>query len=224
MNAGRRRPRRVGATARGRHPSEPLALARALWDHRVCMDAIQNPLQPPADAVALLFDLDGTLADSHEVNFRALRDALGRQGYELGRTEYEDVSGLRTTDQGLAIGTRRGSAIDTNALQRDWDGYLLAHLGLVERRSDVVAIALAAAGELPLALVTGGRRATALPVMRALGLESLFTVVVTGDDIERGKPAPDGYLRALDALGVAAARSVAYEDSDEGLAAAQSAG
>jgi beta-phosphoglucomutase-like phosphatase (HAD superfamily) len=189
------------------------------------MDAIQTRLQTCADdAAALLFDLDGTLVESHELNFMALRDAMRRQGHALGRSEYDGVSGLRTVEQGLAIGARTGIGFDTERLRRDRDGYALAHLDLVEPRPDVVAIARASAGRVPLALVTGSTRATALPVIEALGLESLFSVVVTGDDVVDGKPAPDGYLTALEALGVSARAAVAYEDSDEGLTAARAAG
>jgi beta-phosphoglucomutase-like phosphatase (HAD superfamily) len=60
--------------------------------------------------------------------------------------------------------------------------------------------------------------------LEAVGILGLFDAVVTVEDVERGKPAPDLYLVALDRLRVAAADCVAYEDTDEGLAAAKAAG
>jgi HAD superfamily hydrolase (TIGR01509 family) len=60
--------------------------------------------------------------------------------------------------------------------------------------------------------------------LEAAGILGLFDAVVTVEDIERGKPAPDLYLVALDRFQVAAPDCVAYEDTDEGLAAAKAAG
>jgi sugar-phosphatase len=73
------------------------------------------------------------------------------------------------------------------------------------------------------ALVTSAPRALALARMGAAGLP-LPHVLVTSEDVARGKPAPDCFLRAAEALGVAASDCLAWEDTAAGVAAAEAAG
>jgi len=76
----------------------------------------------------------------------------------------------------------------------------------------------------PLALVTGSSREEAGQALRVLGLEDAFPVLLAAEDYPRGKPAPDGFLAAARALGVAPGRCVVLEDSAAGIAAARAAG
>src|SRR5690606_12389082 len=75
----------------------------------------------------------------------------------------------------------------------------------------------------PCALVTMSYRQLAEPVV-ALAPEGAFQALVCGDDVERGKPHPEPYLRAADLLGVDVERCVAIEDSPTGIASARAAG
>jgi sugar-phosphatase len=83
-----------------------------------------------------------------------------------------------------------------------------------------------AADRVPLAIVSGAARAEIEPVLEAAGIADLFAAIVPAEDIERGKPEPDGYLRALTLLdGDLAARDVlVFEDTEAGVAAAKGAG
>ena len=79
--------------------------------------------------------------------------------------------------------------------------------------------------EIPAAVATSSDREYAGFSLKAAGLdERRFALVVTGDEVENGKPAPDIYLEALRRLGVKPARSLALEDSDAGILAAARAG
>ena len=68
------------------------------------------------------------------------------------------------------------------------------------------------------------RRGNVALVLGQLGLSDAFDCIVTGDDVGRPKPAPDGYLRCLRELGAQAAASLAFEDAPLGIAAARAAG
>lgn len=81
-----------------------------------------------------------------------------------------------------------------------------------------------AAARVPLAVVSGAFRAEIEPVLEAAGLDSLFRALVTADDVARGKPHPEGYLRALALVGVEAGEAVAFEDTEAGIASARAAG
>jgi HAD superfamily hydrolase (TIGR01509 family) len=83
-----------------------------------------------------------------------------------------------------------------------------------------------AAERVPLAVVSGAARAEIEPVLEAAGLAGLVRVVVAAEDVLRGKPAPDGYLRALELLdgGLAASDVLVVEDAEAGITAAKAAG
>ena len=83
-----------------------------------------------------------------------------------------------------------------------------------------------AASRVPVAVVSGAYRREIEPVLDGAGLADVVGVIVAADDVARGKPDPEGYLRALEALGggLAADEVVAFEDTEAGIASARSAG
>jgi HAD superfamily hydrolase (TIGR01509 family) len=76
----------------------------------------------------------------------------------------------------------------------------------------------------PVAIVSGAFRAEIEPVVTAAGIRPELSAVVTADDVERGKPDPEGYLLAVSQLGVEAAGTIAFEDTEAGVASAKAAG
>jgi beta-phosphoglucomutase-like phosphatase (HAD superfamily) len=76
----------------------------------------------------------------------------------------------------------------------------------------------------PRALVTGSSRIEVVQVLPKIGAEAHFDVIVAAEDVARSKPAPDGYLKAIAALGIAPAECVVLEDSVAGIAAGRAAG
>ena len=81
-----------------------------------------------------------------------------------------------------------------------------------------------AAERVPVAIVSGAARAEIEPVVAAAGLASLIRTIVSSDDVERGKPDPEGYASVLELLGVEAADAVVFEDTEADVAAAKAAG
>ena len=75
-----------------------------------------------------------------------------------------------------------------------------------------------------MAIVSGAFRAEIEPVVAAAGLTEQITAIVAADDVEHGKPHPEGYVQALDLLGLGAAEAVVFEDTEAGIAAAKAAG
>ncbi|WP_327059440.1 HAD family hydrolase [Kitasatospora sp. YST-16] len=100
----------------------------------------------------------------------------------------------------------------------------LDHLGAVTAIGPVAGLARESVGRVPLAVASGGTRRTVEATLRHLGLDGLFARVVTRDEVERGKPAPDVFLLAARQLGVEPAACVVLEDADSGLLAARRAG
>ncbi len=166
-------------------------------------------------ARAVMLDLDGVLADS-----RAAIQNAWREWAEIHDLAACDV--LTST-----MGTRSEDII------REIAPYLDAAaetVWLEEREGRYPVTACAGAAEFvatlkstPWAVVTSGRRRTAIARLRMIGIP-IPEVLITASDIERGKPHPEGYLSASRALGVAPEESVVIEDSAVGVKAARSAG
>lgn len=114
--------------------------------------------------------------------------------------------------------------LDKEAVQSQATRHFVELVELVISNERVTAVAHAHHGSVPMAVVSGGPKAAVQAALEAAGILGLFDAVVTVEDVERGKPAPDLYLVALDRFQVAAPDCVAYEDTDEGLAAAKAAG
>jgi HAD superfamily hydrolase (TIGR01509 family) len=76
---------------------------------------------------------------------------------------------------------------------------------------------------LPIALASSGSRSGIDVILERLGWRDRFDAIVTGQDVARGKPAPDIFLRAAERLGIAPPRCLVFEDTDDGVAAARAA-
>src|SRR4029078_5383663 len=97
----------------------------------------------------------------------------------------------------------------------DWRA--AGHAGAAEAVREIAA-------RVPVAIASGASRPEIEAVLKATGLRPLFEVIVTAEDIRNSKPHPEGYLIALEQLGVPGADALAFEDSDLGVSAALSAG
>ncbi|MEU6131469.1 HAD-IA family hydrolase [Saccharopolyspora sp. NPDC047091] len=167
---------------------------------------------------ALLFDMDGTLVDSTAVVERVWHDFAARHGLDVadilvdshGRRGGETVARHLPAGADVAAETAR---IDEQEL-RDLDG-VVAIPGAAEL--------LAGLPGGSWALVTSAGPALAARRMAAVGLP-MPDVVVTGEDVRRGKPDPEGYLQAAAALGVPATEALIFEDAEAGIEAARAAG
>lgn len=181
-----------------------------------------------SDLDAVLWDLDGTLIDSES----AWRVAERRLADEFGvRWTGDDEIALVGVDlwDGARYMVARGIDMEPDdivaRLEREVLAQLREHVPFRPGAAELLT-SLREAG-VPLALVTMSTRALVDLVLASseahLGVQP-FTVSVTGDEVSRGKPFPDPYLQALEALGARAGASVAFEDSIPGSTSARDAG
>ena len=173
-------------------------------------------------AAGVLFDMDGTLIDSTAV-VEAVWTAFGERhgidpsevlAFAHGRQPIDTLARFlpdRGEHERLALAR---ALIDEEVRRTDDITEIAGAAALIDRL-----VAMRA----PVALVTSARRDLAVSRMRAGGV-LLPRVLVTSDDVERGKPDPDGYRRAAEQLGVPIERCVAFEDADAGLTAAIASG
>ena len=166
--------------------------------------------------LTFLFDIDGTLVDSSAVVERAWRQVAGEFGLD-GDTIVASCHGRRSMDTVEEF----FPPADRPAAQERIDALELADRDVVACRG--AAGMLAGLDGRPWAAVTSGPRRLMTARLAAAGLPEP-PVLVTAEDVQRGKPAPDGYLLAARELGVSPAGCVVVEDSPAGVAAGQASG
>jgi HAD superfamily hydrolase (TIGR01509 family) len=174
---------------------------------------------------ALVFDLDGLLVDSEPVWFEVEGAFLARLGHGWTRREAEVCMGQGTPSTLRHWRERFGINVD---LERDTERIMD---GVIARAGDIAvkpgARELLAWGEargVPMAVASSSRHRLIEAVLGATGLRRHFAAVVSGQDVARGKPAPDIFLRAASVLGVEPGRCVVLEDALAGAEGARAAG
>ena len=172
---------------------------------------------------ALLFDFNGTLSDDEGVQCAIFGELFAEQGRPIGEQEYFDELAGRSDPEIVERWLGAGHPAAAEVLERRVQLFR-------ERAGDGSTVpphvrdaVLRAAGRARLAIVSGAARSEVETVLEAAGLD-VFDVIVSAEDVTRGKPDPEGYLLALEQLGVRAADAVAIEDAPPGIAAAKAAG
>jgi len=178
----------------------------------------------PGPVRGIAFDFNGTLSHDEPILYSIYRDLFAAHGRPLGEQDYYGaLAGL--TEEAIIAGwldvegeELAGLVAERVARYRDraGDGSTVP--------DEMRALVRYAARRVPVALVSGAFRAEIEPVLEAAGLTQEFRCLVTADDVVHGKPHPEGYERALAALGIPPEDAVAFEDTEAGVAAAKDAG
>lgn len=117
-----------------------------------------------------------------------------------------------------------GTDLDIPTVRETYTAYIREHLSTVQPRQAIATLARELATEAALSVASGGHREHVHGILQAIGLQDLFNVVVTQEDVSRAKPAPDLFLLAAARMGIAATDCLVYEDSPVGVEAAKAAG
>ena len=175
---------------------------------------------------AVIFDLDGVLLDSEPIYLAATNTVLAREGRCLSPEDNARFIGWRYADMLAEIIPRLGLAHPIDYYRAETRRIILDTLsGPLEPPPGAVALLerIDAAG-VPRAVGSSSARSWVEMILSALGLRERFPVVVGGDEVAEGKPAPDIFLRCAELLGVEPSRCVVIEDSLNGVLAARRAG
>ena len=171
---------------------------------------------------ALVFDFNGTLSDDEPVMCEIFQTLFAEHGKPLTEREYYDeLAGL--SDPEIVRTWLGADHPDVDAvIQERIDRYRTAVGDGSTVHEHVREAVRYAAARVPLAICSGAARAEIEPVVSAAGIADCFRAIVSSDDVVRGKPDPEGYLAALDALGTRDA--LVFEDTEAGIASAKAAG
>jgi HAD superfamily hydrolase (TIGR01509 family) len=184
-----------------------------------------QPWIAPPGTTGLIFDCDGTLADTMPAHYKAWLAMLGRFGIPFPETRFYAMGGMPTASIIRILAGEVGVVVtDVDAMVLEKEQLFLAHLDAVTPIQPVISIAAAHRGKLPIAVASGGYRDTITRTLDRLAIRDWFNAMVTAEDTTRHKPDPDVFLEAARRLNVEAAKCVVFEDTDIGLEAARRAG
>jgi beta-phosphoglucomutase len=174
---------------------------------------------------ALIFDMDGTLVHSDPTHLEAFAEILGPEGIEIDEDLYRS-SIIGRTNEAIFASLLPHRSVEEHEDFADRKEAAFRRLALDLKPLDGLVDVLdwADAHGIRIALVTNAPVMNATHMLDVLGLAERFTVKVTIEEVERGKPDPLPYLTALERLGVGAGEALAFEDSPSGMRAAKAAG
>jgi beta-phosphoglucomutase family hydrolase len=178
----------------------------------------------PAHINGLVFDCDGTIADTMPLHYQAWVQALREHRAEFPEAMFYEMAGIPTVRIIELLNERHGYRIPVQEAADYKESLYVRLIDQVEPIEPVVQLVKGYAGRLPMAVATGGTRAICSKTLKSLHLLEHFQAIVTADDVAHGKPAPDIFLEAARRLGVAPGACYAFEDADLGLQAARAAG
>ncbi|MBI4327077.1 MAG: HAD-IA family hydrolase [Chloroflexi bacterium] len=179
---------------------------------------------PPTKLRGIIFDCDGTLADTMPLHWRAWQTITRRHRFHFPEERFYALGGVPSRDILKMLSLEQGVLIDHLAVAKEKEEEYLPLIAQVEPINAVVGIAREHFGKVPLAVASGGSRSVIEQVLQHLGLRHLFQAVVTNEDVLRQKPAPDIFLEAARRIGVPPQFCRAYEDTDLGMQAIRAAG
>lgn len=181
----------------------------------------------PRTVKAVVFDMDGLLIDTETVVYRAMQTAAGQIGGEMPFDTFQRMVGLQHVHSDPILVEHFGEGFDLDAWSAAVSGHFqgeLAEVGIALKAGVVEILDQLDVLALPRAIATSSRLAAVEQCLGPHGLLDRFDALITRDLQTRGKPHPEPFLKAAEALGVAPADCLALEDSHNGVRSAAAAG
>jgi beta-phosphoglucomutase-like phosphatase (HAD superfamily) len=174
--------------------------------------------------LGIIFDCDGTLADTMPLHWRAWQTIAKKHKLHFPEDRFYALGGVPSRDILKMLGEEQKILIDHLQVSHEKEAEYLPLIAQVEPINTVVGVARENFGKIPLAVASGGNHSIIEQVLEHLGIRKLFAAVVTSEDVVNQKPAPDIFLEAARRIGVDPQFCRAYEDTDIGLQAIRAAG
>jgi HAD superfamily hydrolase (TIGR01509 family) len=175
---------------------------------------------------AVIFDLDGVIADSEHFSGQADEIVLARYGIKMTEKEMKEAFGRRVEEifEDLLRARKLKMSVPELVKEKDvvFEKLIKGNLKPIDNSLELIGF-LQRKG-FKIALATSSHFDKMVPELRELGIEDLFQVKISGDDVSKGKPDPQMFLLAAKRLGVKPHECAVIEDSAFGVQAAKNAG
>ena len=180
----------------------------------------------PEKIEGMIFDLDGTLANTMPLHMQAWKQACQNFGLDMTSEFLRSFTGTPGKNIARAIISyyNKEGVIDPELIAEQKKQNFINMQHLVKEVRPVADIVRKYHGKMPMALGTGGHRDTVIRTLEVIGMEEYFDHIVTADDVSRHKPDPETFIRCADLLHIQYDRIMVFEDGDLGIRAARTAG
>ena len=178
----------------------------------------------PLHIKGLVFDCDGTLADTMPLHWRAWQVIAKKYKLHFPQDRFYALGGVPSRDILKMLAEEQGVSFDYIKAAHEKENEYLPLMAEVEPIHAVVEIARANFGKIPMAVASGGTQPIIVQVLEHLKIRHLFGAIVTSEMVKHQKPAPDIFIEAARRISVDPKCCRGYEDTDLGMTAIRAAG
>jgi len=176
------------------------------------------------DTKGLIFDLDGTIADTMPIHYIAWKKTVARYGIKLSQKIFYSLAGVPAYETVNELNKIFSVKMDAGKVSVEKEQEYEKNMFMAKPIEPAVRLIHKYAGKLPLSIGTGADRIIAEKALKIIGLASYFPVVVTSDDVKNGKPNTETFLLCAKLMNVEPSKCQVFEDSELGFQAARKAG
>lgn len=169
-----------------------------------------------------LFDLDGTLFDTDEVNYRAYRDALKILSITLEKDFFLEKCVGKHYKDFLPLLLKNDAEIEF--VHTEKKKKYITYIGEAKKNKALFSLIETLKSDYYIGVVTTASKQNALDIIRFFGCEEDFDLILTQEDVIRKKPDPEGYIKAMQYFNIGADDTIVFEDSQSGIQSAKDSG
>jgi len=181
-------------------------------------------LQIHPKAKALIFDIDGTLADTMPTHYQAWQFTASVHGLHFPEDLFYKWAGMPTHQIVGILNQMHGTNFHPDYLTNYKEQKYQEFKQTIRPIQPVIDLAHLSFGKMPMSCGTGNYKEVAYEILDSLGIPHYFTIVVSADDVLHPKPNPETFLRCAEAMGIAPEFCQVFEDGEPGIQGATEAG
>jgi HAD superfamily hydrolase (TIGR01509 family) len=181
----------------------------------------------PFSPRAVIFDMDGLMLDTEKPVVDVWVQAAEIKGWKVDAAAAYRTIGINEASTKALLMHEYGPDFPYDAIRKELNRIMTEKIekeGIAHRPGLLTLLDHLASCNIPMAVATSSNRKSTLWKLQKAGIQDRFTTLVCGDEISRGKPAPDIFLRAAELLGKKPEECLGFEDSPAGLQGLQAAG
>jgi len=187
-------------------------------------EILMKKIEVDKRAKGLIFDMDGTIADSMPVHLLAWKLTAKEHGFEYTEELFYELAGMPTFKIVSVVNEKLGLSLNPGTFSKRKEELFLENLKEVKAIEPVADIVRRYHGKLPMSIGTGGKKYIAELTLKMIGFDRIFDTIVSADDVVNHKPFPDTFLKCAEIMKVEPQFCQVFEDGEMGLLAAKRAG